>query len=227
MVESVIKRQLVWPASIRVTHGVIALSVFGLLITGTILQHLPDWYYVARDFHYIFAYSLTLALVSRLFILFSSRNNAASWREFVPGSRAKANIIAMLRFYLSFTRTPLPNWYAHNPLWLPLYLLLYLSLIVQSLTGYLLASSFQFTVLDINLIHHHLTLIIFWFTVIHIFTVILHDIKGTSSDISAMLNGYRIFVIDKPSQDLLGSTSQKVTFPPTYSSPDKKPNDKP
>ena len=211
-----IKRQYIWPVSIRLTHGLIALSVLGLLITGTALQYLPQWYDAARDYHSILGYCLTLAVVYRLLLFFIAKNNAANWRQFRPGSLAKSNFIAMLRFYVTFGRTPLPNWYAHNPFWLPLYLLVFLALILLIGSGFFILNNIQFTTFDIVALHHHISRFVFWFTIFHFIAVIAHDIKGTGSDISAILNGFRIFIIDKTSNGLLNKSSQKVSFPPKF-----------
>lgn len=43
--------------------------------------------------------------------------------------------------------------------------------------------------------------IISTFMVLHILTVFLHDWKGTGSEVSAMISGYKIFVIRKQTLD--------------------------
>lgn len=203
----------------------IALSVIALLISGSVLQYLPHWYDIAIDYHQILGYSLTLALIYRVYILIVSKNNSASWREFIPTSQAKSNIIAMLRFYVSFGRTPLPGWYAHNPFWLPLYLLVFLALAIQLGSGLIMINNIPFSYFDIYLLHHYISQFVFWFTLIHFIAAIAHDIKGSGSDISAMLNGFRIFIINKSPGDLHSSNSQKVSFPPEFTAKNKNQGD--
>lgn len=113
----------------------------------------------------------------------------------------------MLRFYVSFGRTPLPRWYAHSPFWAPLYLLLFFVLLIQIISGFLIGSG-QYTLLvDLHRLHDLNAGIIAVFTVTHVISVFLHDLKAGSSDISAMIHGYRIFNIEKP---VLPATTQTV-----------------
>jgi len=46
-------------------------------------------------------------------------------------------------------------------------------------------------------LHSILATIILYFTLTHIAFVLLHDIKGSGAQISAMLNGYKYFQIKK------------------------------
>ena len=102
----------------------------------------------------------------------------------------------MMLFYLTFGRSTLPKWYAHNFMWVPLYFLLFLVLILQTVVGVLM-------IYDVNIIsfyppelHRFFATIIFWFVVFHVYAVILHDMKGKNANISAIINGYRYFGAD-------------------------------
>jgi Ni/Fe-hydrogenase 1 B-type cytochrome subunit len=46
------------------------------------------------------------------------------------------------------------------------------------------------------------------FTVAHLIAVFLHDLKGTACDVSAMINGHRIFVIPRIDPDRIVDTQR-------------------
>jgi hypothetical protein len=48
---------------------------------------------------------------------------------------------------------------------------------------------------------------VFWFTVLHIASVVMHDYRNKTADISAMVNGYRLFLIDS---NRAGSAAEKT-----------------
>ncbi|HHJ36357.1 MAG TPA: cytochrome b/b6 domain-containing protein, partial [Gammaproteobacteria bacterium] len=99
----------------------------------------------------------------------------------------------MIKFYISFSRYPLPNWYAHNPLWLPLYLLMFLVLAGCVISGLLYDTSGSFFTLPMFELHGALASLIIFSSLLHIITVFLHDLKGKGAFISAMVNGFRYF----------------------------------
>jgi hypothetical protein len=45
-------------------------------------------------------------------------------------------------------------------------------------------------------VHDFWAPVILGFSCLHVVTVVLHDAKGTASDVSAMINGHRIFIIE-------------------------------
>ena len=104
---------------------------------------------------------------------------------------------ASLLFYLSLGRAPLPNWYAHNPLWKPFYLLLFLLLALLLISGWLMPDTPLLGRLYLPDAHAWLADAVWVLVIAHLFSVVLQDIKGNTTDISAMLNGHRHFTIDK------------------------------
>lgn len=193
-----LKRTLIWPASLRLSHWLMAFAVCGLLLTGWVLSHIAAYYQVALDYHFLLGYLLVFALVIRLYPLFASPRSAAGWRDLVPGRSTLPAMGAMLRFYVSFGRTPLPHWYAHNPLWAPLYLLLFVLLFLLAVSGFLMGAGHHTLLINLYGLHEHVAGFVGWFTLLHILTVVAQDLKGGLSDISAMIHGYRTFRIEKP-----------------------------
>lgn len=196
-----IQRVLVWSVSLRLAHWSIALSVMLLAATGWLIQNSPMVADGAADVHDFFSVALILGLGLRLWLLFSGSSEVSKWRQLVPRmSTDKARISEMLRFYLTFGRTPLPGWFAHNPLWAPVYLLLLAILFLQVMSGLLMETFPVLWGFYLPNTHELLAVVIFVFFVLHIVAVVFNELKGTGSDISAMINGYRIFVTDKEQQ---------------------------
>lgn len=204
-----LKRTFIWSKSLRIAHWLMAFSVIGLLVTGWFQGHVINYFQVALDYHYLLAYLLVIALVLRFYLLFSSSRSAAGLHDLLPNKTSINGIVAMLRFYVSFGRTPLPHWYAHNPLWAPLYIVLFILLVLQIVTGFLIGSGHHTIVISLFTLHNHISSVIGWIIFLHVLTVVVQDLKGGNSDISAMIHGYRIFQIDKPD---LGNTSQTVSL---------------
>lgn len=192
-----IQRVRVWSAGLRLAHWLIGLPVLVLLATGWLTGVAPSLAAAASDVHGVAGFALTLGLALRLYLLLAG-SGAAHWRALVPapGDLGKAGM--MLRFYLSLGRTPLPRWYSHNPLWVPLYALILLILVAQSATGLLMEHRPLLAGFYLPAVHAFLAPVILAFSALHIVAVVLHDARGTSSDVSAMINGHRIFVIEKP-----------------------------
>jgi len=193
-----LQRKYIWPGALRLGHWIMAIASIGLLLTGWLQQHVIQFFEIALDYHYILAYTLCFAMGLRLYLLVSSRPSAASWHDLVPDKQQLKNALTMLRFYVSFGRTPLPTWYAHNPLWAPIYLVLFFVLLLQIITGFLIGAGQHTLVVNLYSLHKLNTTIIAIFTTTHIISVFLHDLKSGSSDISGIIHGYRIFCIEKP-----------------------------
>ena len=193
-----LQRKYIWPGRLRLGHWLMSVAVVGLLITGWLLQHVVHYFQIALDYHYILAYALAFVLGLRLFLLMSSPASAAGWHDLVPDRQSPKKALAMLRFYVSFGRTPLPHWYAHSPMWAPIYLLLFFLLLVQIISGFLIGAGQHTLLVNLYTLHNFNSIIIAIFTAAHVISVFMHDLKAGSSDISGMIHGYRIFNIEKP-----------------------------
>ncbi len=190
---------LVWNGWLRICHWALAVGVLFQLFSAFALSHQHIDYAFWFDWHQIIGQSLLLVLGLR--IILSFQPGSGHWRSFMP-NRAKLNgMLQMLKFYISMARGPLPNWYAHNPLWQPLYLIIVLVLIAACITGMLQDQYAQ--------LHSSLAMIISLFTLFHVVTAFVHDWKGKGGMISAMVNGYRYFHNDNPVQN---SVSQGTEY---------------
>jgi Ni/Fe-hydrogenase 1 B-type cytochrome subunit len=193
---------------LRITHWVMALSVLTLLLTGWLLGYSTELYQALLDYHYIAGYALIGALVLRLPLLFLGKG-AEHVLDLLPRGEQRRAAIATLKFYLSGARAPLPRWYAHNPLWGPLYLALFVLLSICALTGIGYDSTLQLGALGATDLHRGCATLVAVLVLAHLIAVVLHDLRGTASDVSAMLNGHRIFVVE-PLQVPLNTPSAQI-----------------
>jgi Ni/Fe-hydrogenase 1 B-type cytochrome subunit len=204
-----LQRKYIWPGHLRLGHWLMSIAVIGLLLTGWLLQNVVQYFQIALDYHYIMAYILSFAVSLRLFLLVRSPASAAGWHDLVPNKDSLYKAFAMLRFYVSLGRTPLPRWYAHSPLWAPTYLLLFFLLLIQIMSGFLIGAGQHTLLVNLYTLHNFTSTFIAVFAAAHIISVFLHDLKAGTSDISGMIHGYRIFTIEKPE---LPGTIQTVSL---------------
>jgi len=211
-----IHRTRVWSGALRVGHWVLALCVLTLLISGWALSLvLADKLQPWRDVHVTVGSMLGIALLFRIVLLVAGRTPTDRWRDCLPLTRLQWHgVRAILVFYLSLGRVPLPAWYGHNPLWGPLYLLLFAVLGLGVVTGLLIARHDPQSLLQLAATpwwlgwtlpewHTSLAWVIGGYSVAHVLSVFLHDTRGTTSEISAMVNGHKIFLTTRLPQEFV------------------------
>jgi Ni/Fe-hydrogenase 1 B-type cytochrome subunit len=191
-----IRRVAVWSGWLRLAHWSMAGAALVLLATGWLIAHSPAVAESAAEVHYLGAGVLVFALALRVFLGFSG---AATERfgHMLPRGQELAAMRASLLFYLSLGRAPLPNWFAHNPLWKPVYLFLLVVLGLSVLTGWLMPDSPLIGRLYLPRVHTWLANTVAILTAAHLFSVILQDLKGKGADISAMISGHRYFAVER------------------------------
>jgi len=191
-----IKRLPVWGRWLRLSHWSIACAIFVLMFSGWLHMRAPGLAGWILDAHYYASTLLITALVIRIYLLFFG--SGSDLLESCSLDRHKIKqALAVLSSYLTLGKIPLPKWYAHNPLWGPLYLIFFLLMTVQIISGLLLMN--QITLMgDISIRSLHLFgfQVTLGFSLLHILAVFVHDLKGTGSDVSAMISGQRIFVVE-------------------------------
>ena len=203
-----IRRILVWSGRLRLAHWTLAVATLVLLVTGWLIGNAPTLAESAVEIHYLAASLLIFALALRLYLgLFGQ--GAERLAHLLPRGAELAALRSSLWFYLSLGRAAAPNWFAHNPLWKPRYLVRFLSLLMAVLTGWLMPEIPLVGGLYLPEVHRWLAHLIGLLTAAHLFSVILQDVKGRSGDISAMFSGYRLFYV--PPAAAVRPDSAKVT----------------
>lgn len=197
-----VSRVRVWPGLLRLIHWVMALAVLILLLSGAVMKSglvlSEALYQLLRDqLHLPAGHLLGVALVIRGYLLARDRG-VSGLNALLPKASSLPGIKAGLRFYASFARAPLPRYYAHHPVWAPVYLLWFGLLLLEVGTGLLLEFSALRGPLGLSsqrLLEWHLApfTLMTALVILHLVSVVLHDLKGAGSDVSGMINGYRTF----------------------------------
>ncbi len=200
---------LVWSGWMRLCHAVIGLGVLFQIASAWLIDHDDAGFAFWHDWHVIVGQIIFVALIVRFILLFIP--GSSHWRSLVPKRSQLHSMFQMIKFYASLMRSPLPSWYAHSPFWQPLYLIFLLVLLACSITGFLFNDFYFITIFSIDSLHSTFASFIIIFTVAHIITAILHDLKGKGATISAMINGYRYFHVDSKSNASPNILSKKVS----------------
>ncbi len=186
-----IRYVLVWSGWLRLCHWVIAFGVLFQIFSAWAADH--DFVDPAfwQDWHIIVGQVVFVALIVRILLLFTA--GSSHWRSLIPKKTQFDGILKMIKFYFSLARSPLPNWYAHNPFWQPIYIIFLFVLLGCAISGFFNESTYLVAGFPMDSIHAVLAGFILIFTIGHIATAFLHDLKGKGAFISAIINGYRYF----------------------------------
>lgn len=195
MLQENIRHVLVWSGWVRLTHWLIACGVLFLFASAWALELGASDYEFWRDWHMICGQMVLLAVVGRLILMFILPGSA-HWTSFLPDRAQLAAMGQMVKFYLSFARFPLPNWYAHNPFWRQLYPLILLILLGCAFAGMFYNAPYTFLGFSMFKLHGGLADTVLFFVIAHVIAAFLHDLKGRGASISGMISGYRYFHVE-------------------------------
>lgn len=192
-----VTRVLVWSRWLRLSHWLMAFSCIGLIASGWLMRTDTLSLKEAQDIHFILSGLLIPAILLRLLLLFLSRGTDHI-SDCEPNLHRIKQAGEVLRFYLTLGKAPLPRWFSHNPLWGPVYLMLFVVLVMASWSGVLLLQDIPFF---LGISYHDLHQISYYaiaiFTLLHLPAVFSHDLSNKNCDISGMVNGYKIFNSEK------------------------------
>ena len=192
-----VQRVPVWSRWLRLAHWAMAGSVLFLLASGWLGRQAPAAFPGWRQAHMDAGWILLAALALRAGLLLGGRGSDRL-PDLLPRGPQAGAALAMLRFYLSLGRAPLPAWYAHNPLWGPVYLV-WLALLAASVwTGLELAGAATGPAEATVARHAALAAWVGWIAAAHVAAVAAHDLRARSADCSAMIHGERIFELRPP-----------------------------
>lgn len=201
-------RVKVWSGLLRLCHWIMALMLCALWVTAGMARYAPELASAARDYHFMAGQVLVLVFALRIYLaFFGDRTDRLA--ALLPGRLEWAATAAMFKFYLSLGKAPLPKWFAHNPFWMPLYLVFYLVLLLGLATGIDHDKGIVFDLDADRTLHALAATILLWFAVLHTLATFWQDYKGTGSDVSAMVSGHRIFVVNGPTSPGLERTLRK------------------
>ncbi len=212
-----IRRLYVWQIPVRLAHWTIVASMIVLGVTGFYIGYpfisAPGeafYNYVMgtmRFAHFTASFFLATAFVLRVY-WFIVGNEYSRFTGLFPLSRDQLRgMWAQVRYY-TFTSIKRPHYIGHNPLAGFIYLIIYLLIFLQGLTGLALYGeirpgglwwtlfSWLFAIAPNNvlrLVHHLLMWIFIAFFMLHLYLGVLNDILERSGIISSMVTGYKSF----------------------------------
>lgn len=133
-----------WDAPTRWFHWINALAVLGLIVTGLFILYddafgfSPEGKVTLKDVHVLFGYVMAINLLWRFVWAFFG-NRYARWRAILPGGPGYG---AAFRVYVASLLSGEPEQYVgHNPLARIAVALMFLLLLVQVVTGLVLAGT--------------------------------------------------------------------------------------
>ncbi len=209
-----LQRYYVWEWPVRLTHwfnviSLIALSVTGIYIGNPSLSVPQTDSFVMgwmRMVHFGFAYVFTVSVIVRLLWLFLG-NQYASWRVFFPWASKEGwrNIIKTFTYY-TFIHKETPSVVGHNALAAMAYLGIFVLFVVQILSGFTLYAQYDPNGLwaslttpflslisnqGLRLIHHMVMWLLIGFSIHHVYSGWLMDVKEKNGTIGSIFGGYK------------------------------------
>lgn len=205
-------RVYVWQVPVRVTHWLTAACIVVLALTG---GYIADPFLIppggsvmttVRVIHMAAAVALIASgLVRTIWLL--AGNRFARWSAFFPTSRFQATEVFRQAGFYTFLRKEIPRVLGHNQLAASAYLLLWLLLLVETVTGFaldgLLGSEPGATLFwwvrellgpqVVRLIHHLAMWAILAIALFHVYSSVLVDHLERNGLIASIFSGYKFF----------------------------------
>ena len=203
-------RIYVWQVPVRLTHWVTAGCIVVLSLTG---GYIADPFLIppggsvmttVRLVHMITAFTLMASLLFRL-VWMVTGNRFARWSAFIPTTRFQATEVFRQAAFYAFLRKEIPKVLGHNQLAAAAYLLLFVLLFVETVTGFALdalqgtqpwATLFGW-VLDllgtqlVRVIHHLSMWAILAIALFHVYSSVFVDHLEKNGLISSIFSGFK------------------------------------
>ena len=188
-----IKSVTLWSQYTRLLHLSLALAVLFLTLSGWLMGKIIDDVLFWREWHYIIGQVIVFLLFARVVLFFQQGNSHYS--RYKVSFKDIQTIKDTLKFYISLAKTPLPTWFAFNPVWRILYAFFYSLLVLMAFSGLVDGNSLWLGFYWPP-IHQSLATVINIWLVLHLLAVFIHDWKSKVGRISAMLSGVAYFESD-------------------------------
>lgn len=215
----------VWDLVVRATHWTIVLSMIVLAITGI---YIGDPFLLAdgaatnrfvmgwmKVIHAYAAIAFTLAVAARVVWMFLGKGYA-TWRQFIPTSRARfQDMYQTFRFYVFLRRRP-PTAIGHNALAGATYVAVFTLYLIMILTGFALyavsahtsyMSMWKFLLplfggaQTARWIHHVVMWLLIGFSVHHFFSALLMSKVEKTGTLDSIFSGYKYIPNDELPHD--------------------------
>jgi Ni/Fe-hydrogenase 1 B-type cytochrome subunit len=203
-------RIYVWQVPVRLTHWVTAACIVLLSLTG---GYIADPFLIppggnvmttVRLVHMVTAFTLIGSLLLRL-VWMVAGNRFARWSAFIPTSWFQATEVFRQAAFYAFLRKEIPKVLGHNQLAAAAYLVLFLLLFVETVTGFALdalqgtqpwATLFGW-ILDllgpqlVRVIHHLSMWAILAIALFHVYSSVLVDHIEKNGLVSSIFSGFK------------------------------------
>ena len=200
----------VWEVPVRVSHWVLVASIVVLAVTGFYIANpflMPPSGPIMTDVRTVHLLAAVALLASGLLrtIWLLVGNRFARWTAFIPINRRQFTEIFRQAGYYAFLRAEIPKVLGHNQLAASAYVVLFVLLIVETLTGFVLygvlgiepaATLFAWireliSLQTIRLLHHLAMWGILAIAVFHIYSCVLVDNIEKNGLLSSIISGFK------------------------------------
>jgi Ni/Fe-hydrogenase 1 B-type cytochrome subunit len=203
-------RLYVWQAPVRVTHWLTAGCIVVLSLTG---GYIADPFLIpaggsvmgtVRTIHIVAAFLFLISGIIRTIWLLRG-NRFARWTAFIPTSRQQATELFRQAGFYAFLRKEIPKVLGHNQLAASAYVLLFVLLMIETVTGFGLDGTLGSTpaaalfgwlwellgTQSLRLIHHITMWAILAIALFHVYSCILVDGIEKNGLLSSIFSGYK------------------------------------
>ncbi len=141
---NIIKTYFVWKVPIRVFHWINFVCIMGLISLGLIILYSKnlgvntDGKILLKTLHAYLGYVFVINLIVRI-IYFFSNDSYSNWKAIF--SFGKKDITTLKLFIKALKERNMPNYLGHNPIAKLMISLLFLLLIIQAISGLVLAGT--------------------------------------------------------------------------------------
>jgi Ni/Fe-hydrogenase 1 B-type cytochrome subunit len=216
-------RVYVWELPVRVSHWFIFLPVVVLSFTGYYMHNpfivgkgsTAFMMGTVRFIHLVAGFVFISAFLLRLYWFFVG-NNWSNWRAFVPLHRRQWRGMGGMVAYYSFLRKDLLHHVGHNALAAVTYLVMFVLMFLEILTGLALYSQVRASAVlnaiigwlprlidiqNLRLIHFCIMFSFFIFVIHHVYSAVLVSWEERNGLIESIFTGYKFVPSDELEED--------------------------
>jgi Ni/Fe-hydrogenase 1 B-type cytochrome subunit len=216
-------RVYVWELPVRVSHWFIFLPVVVLSFTGYYMHNpfivgngsTAFMMGTVRFIHLVAGFVFIAAFLLRLYWFFVG-NNWSNWRAFVPLHRRQWRGMGGMVAYYSFLRKDLLHHVGHNALAAVTYLVMFVLMFLEILTGLALYSQVRASAVlnaiigwlprlidiqNLRLIHFCIMFSFFIFVIHHVYSAVLVSWEERNGLIESIFTGYKFVPSDELEED--------------------------
>lgn len=226
----------IWQLPVRLFHWMNALCIVILIATGLMIAHplaiqsvtepnFSYWFGYVRLIHFVAAFVFFFNFLFRMYWLFAG-NQFSTWNNFVLLKKWQWKELwrVILSEVLLIRRKPVEV-IGHNPLAASVYLIFFIVVIIQALTGYGIFSKmtegwfprlFDWVVpflggdFAARQIHHFIMWFFILFIIVHVYLVCYDDYLQSRGEASSMIGGWKFIPISLVDKDIIRDRSKII-----------------